>query len=564
MQEWIKGIDYPEWAGQDYLTTISKGYLQGEESPEKGYRRIAKQAASYLVETNIPDLEEQFFNMFWKGWLIPSTPVMANMGVEYALPIACYNSVTDDSISSMWEKNAEIAMMSKMGGGTSLYANAIRPIGSPIKGGKAGYSEGIMPFMKPYDATIYATKQSKVRRGACAIYVDITHPQSMDFIRIGDEDSGELFCKNLQTGLCITDEFMNSLKDNKTNRETYMKAIRMRIKRGFPFFTYIDTANRNKPFEWNTDITIKSSNLCNEIYIPSDSKHSFVCCLSSLNLFKYDEWKDTNTIFLATLFLDAVMEEFIVKAKEVPELECALRFAIKSRALGLGVMGLHSYMQVKMISYESLAARSLCRVIFGKIKADTISASMYLGNIYGSPEWAEGSGRRNITLTAIPPTRSSSILAGNMSEGQQPFVSNYYVNQTAKISITQINFIFVDYLKSIGKYSEEILEDVSKHKGSCQHLDFLSDDAKEVFKTRFEINQMALVELTGVIQSYIEQGISCNLSFPTNAPPKFIKDVHVKAWEVGLKGLYYLKSESVVEIDNINKTIFNDCVVCEG
>lgn len=299
-----------------------------------------------------------------------------------------------------------------------------------------------------------------------------------------------------------------------------------------------------------------------EILFPTNSKHSGVCCLSSLNLYKYEEWKDSDVVFLSILFLDAVMEEFIQKASEIKEMQAAINFAKKSRALGLGVMGLHSLMQAKMIPYESLQAKLLCRVIFSKIKNDSIFASKFLGEYLGVPEWCQGSGRRNLTLTTIPPTRSSSVLAGGMSEGCQPYVSNAFLNQSAKGTLDQKSPEFIKYLESIGQLNDEVLKSVSDKNGSCQHLEFIPDDVKEVFKTRFEINQMALVELTALIQEYIEQGISCNLSFPSSAPAKFIYDVHVRAWELGLKSLYYLKSKSVLEIGN--NLFTNECLSCQA
>lgn len=297
--------------------------------------------------------------------------------------------------------------------------------------------------------------------------------------------------------------------------------------------------------------------------LPLDKDHSFVCCLSSLNLGRYDEWKDTETIFIATLFLDAVLQEFIDKASGIKELQTAVRFAIKSRALGLGVLGLHSYLQDKEVAYGDLQSQLMCRIIFNQIQQQTLFATKYLGEHLGVPEWCIGSGRRNLTTTTIPPTRTTAFLAGNMSEGCQPYVGNVFANQTAKGTFYQVSPEFEKYLKSVGMYNDEVLASVNKAKGSCQHLDFMSDEMKRVFRTRFEINQMSLVQLTAVIQEYIEQGISCNLSFRSDAPPKYIYETHIKAWELGLKSLYYLKSESVIEIDKVND-LYEGCVACEG
>ena len=565
MSEWIKGVDYPEWGDENYLSTLKGGYLQDNETPANAYRRLASTAAKYLQSLPLEDIEERIYTILWNGWLIPSTPVMANMGTGNALPIACYGSVCEDSITGIWNKVGEIAMMSKLGGGTSIDMSAIRPIGSPIRGGKGGVTDGLIQFLKVFDATINASKQAKTRKGACAIYLDINHKEADSFMRLADQSSGENFCPNLQTGFIISDDFMKSLEHNATNKELFKKLIKTRVKKGFPYLMWKDTANNKKPFNWNTNIPIKASNLCSEIFLSSDKDHSFVCCLSSLNVNRYDEWKDTETVFIASLFLDAVMEDFLINAKHVKELEPAVRFAEKSRALGLGVLGLHSYFQTKEIVYGSLQSQMMSRLIFSKIQAQTIFASKYLGEHLGVPEWCQGSGRRNLTTTCIPPTRSTSLLAGNMSEGCQPYVGNVFANQTAKGTFYQVVPEFEKYLKSIGMYNEEVLKSVDKAKGSCQHLSFIPDEMKAVFRTRFEINQMDLVKLTAVIQEYIEQGISCNLSFRSDAPPKYIYDTHIKAWELGLKSLYYLKSESAIEIDGFNKEeLYAGCSACEG
>lgn len=305
-----------------------------------------------------------------------------------------------------------------------------------------------------------------------------------------------------------------------------------------------------------------------EIFLPSDSEHSFVCCLSSVNIYKYKEWKNTDLIFLSILFLDAVMSEFLIFSDSIKELNAARNFAIKSRALGLGSLGFATYLQSNYVSYDGLQAQMHARIIYDQIRNQSEFASKYLGSHFGVPEWCKGSGRRNLTTTAIAPNRSSSMLAGNMSEGIQPYVGNVFVNQTAKGTFYQVNPMFKEYLVSIGEYNEEVIKSVGDRKGSCQHLGFMDKDSKDVFKTRFEINQMGLVKLTAVIQEYIEQGISCNLSFLSDAPPRYIYDTHILAWESGLKSLYYLKSESSISIDSVNSRLreemYAGCVACEG
>lgn len=262
MSKWIKGIDYPEWGDDNYLTTLKGGYLQENESPKDAYTRLAKAAYKHLEALPIENLEEKLFEIMWKGWLIPSTPVMANMGTNLGSPISCFGSVVDDSISSIWEKASEIAIMSKIGGGTSIYASNIRPIGSPIREGRGGFSDGVLPFLKVYDTTISAAKQSKVRRGACAVYLDINHKEARDFMNISKATSGENHCHNLQTGFSISDEFMRSLSSNDDNKNLFKDIVKTRVERGYPYMVWTDTANRVKPKWWNTNINIKNSNLC--------------------------------------------------------------------------------------------------------------------------------------------------------------------------------------------------------------------------------------------------------------------------------------------------------------
>lgn len=567
-KDWIKGIDYPDWAGEDYITTLKGGYLQEDETPKQAYIRLAETAYKHLKNLPILNIREKIFEIMWKGWLIPSTPVMSNMGTNKGSVISCFGSDIEDSISSIWEKAAEVAMMSKIGGGTSINVSNIRAIGSEIRGGKGGVSSGVLPFLKVFDATVNAAKQSNLRRGACAAYMDINHKEARGFMNINKATSGENHCNHLFTGFNITDFFMKSLEKNPENKSLFKDTIKTRIERGYPYYFFIDTANKKRGKHWNTELSIKNSNLCTEICEPSDFEHSFVCCLSSTNIFKYDEWKDTDMIFIATLFLDAVMSEFIIFSENILELRTAKNFAVKARALGLGSLGLASYLQTKMIAYDELTAQLTCRKIYSQIRDQSELASNYMGQYLGVPEWCKGSSRRNLTTTAIAPNRTSTDMANVFSQSTYPVIGNYYADQTAKGTYYKKNPVLLDYLEEIGYNHEEIWESIFEHKGSVQHFDFLSTEVKKVFKTAFEINQMGLVRLIGVIQEYIEQGISCNLYFDTDAPPKYIYETHVLAWEVGLKSLYYLKSESAISVDAINKGAINDlydgCVSCEG
>lgn len=261
-KDWIKGIDYPEWAGNDYLNTLKGGYLQENETPKEAYIRLAETAYKHLKLLPILNLREKLFEIMWKGWLIPSTPVMANMGTDKGAVISCFSSALDDSISSIWEKAAEVAMMSKIGGGTSINVSKIRSIGAPIRDGKGGNSNGVLPFLKVFDATVTASKQSSLRRGSCAAYMDINHKEARGFMNINKPTSGENHCHNLFTGFVIDDKFMKSLATDRDNKTFFKDIIKTRIEKGFPYLTWYDNFNKTVPKWWNTNITIKSSNLC--------------------------------------------------------------------------------------------------------------------------------------------------------------------------------------------------------------------------------------------------------------------------------------------------------------
>jgi ribonucleoside-diphosphate reductase alpha chain len=334
---WKVGVDYPEWGNNElYLQTIQGGYLKGDETPKEAYRRVSNAAAKHFHKHNVQELSNKFFDIIWKGWLCLSTPVLSNMGLERGLPISCFSSYYPDDLYEINRKNTEISMLSKNGGGTSANFSEVRPAGAKISSG--GTSDGIIPFLKQLDSTVKASKQLPVRRGACAVYLDIEHKDYEDFLLIrkgqGDPDRQQM---RLHQGSVITDEFMNQMiTGDEDKRKLWTETLRWRIERGEPYIAFIDNANKTWYSQNKSIPSIKSSNLCNEIWLPLDKDHSFVCCLSSLNLYKWDEFKDTDTIQLSIWFLDAVIEEFIQKAEQIKGIEDAVRFAKKSRAIGLG------------------------------------------------------------------------------------------------------------------------------------------------------------------------------------------------------------------------------------
>ncbi len=565
---WKVGIDFPEWGNNAlYLTTIKGGYLLDGETPKEGYVRVSSRAAELL---NKPELQEKFFDILWKGWLIPSTPVMANLGTDVALPISCFSSHVGDSMYEIYRKNLEMAMLSKYGGGTAYDFSAIRAIGTKIKDGRGGSSDGIIPFIKSYDSTILASKQGKTRRGAVAIYLNAEHGEFKEFLEVR-EPKGDVNRQshNIHQGAIFTDEFMNKvIEKNGKEREIWLETLKKRVKTGEPYTMFIDNANRVVPEWWkNNDLKIRHSNLCSEIFLPTDENHTLVCCLSSLNLVKFEEWKDTDTVYLSTIFLDAVMEDFLQKgtSESYKGIEDAVRFATKSRALGLGALGWHSFLQSKMIPFISIEANAWTNIIFKHLKDESERATMDLAKEYGEPEWCKGTGRRNLTLLAIAPNRSSSKLAGGYSQGVEPIAANLYMDDDAKGLHIRRNPFLEQLLESKGKNLPQVWDAISEDKGSVVNVRCMTAEEKAVFKTFKEINQLELVRQAGIRQRYIDQGQSLNLAFFSDAPAKFINQVHIEAWKLGLKSLYYLRSESVLRADTKQqRDLYSECIMCEG
>jgi ribonucleoside-diphosphate reductase alpha chain len=490
------------------------------------------------------------------------------MGTDRGLPISCFASHIGDDMYEIARKNAEMVMLSKHGGGTAGNFSAIRPIGTPIKGGANGTSDGIIPFLKAYDSWIIASKQGKLRRGAFASYLSADHKEFPEWLEVR-EPKGDVNrqCHNIHQGAIFTDDFMNEVvnKDGK-KRELWLNTLKKRVKTGEPYTFFIDNANKVVPEWWaKHGLKIRHSNLCIEIMLPTDEKHTLVCCLSSMNLMKWEEWKDTDAVFYATLFLDAVIEEFIIKGRDIKGIEDAVRFAEKSRALGLGQLGWHSLLQSKMIPFISIQANSLTRIIGKCIKEQTETASEWLAKYYGEPEWLKGTGRRNLTTQAIAPNRSSAKLAGGLSQSREPFGANLYVDDDAKGLHIRRNPFLENLLTEIGHNTSEIWDQISEDKGSVMNINCLTNDEKEVFKTFKEINQLELVRQVAIAQQYVDQGISTNLAFFQDAPARFINQVHLEAWKLGLKSLYYLRSESTLRADTKQqRDLYSECIMCEG
>ncbi len=568
--DWIKGKDYPSWGNNDiYKQTITGGYLLPTETPREAYQRVAKTIAKRLYK---PELSERFFEYIWNGWLCLASPVLSNTGTDRGLPISCFGIDVADSINDIGEKNLEMMMLAKHGGGVGIGVNMIRPSGARITGN--GTSDGVVPFCKIYDSTILATNQGSVRRGAASVNINIEHPDFLDWLEIR-EPKGDVNRQSLNLHQCavVGDKFMRRLEAGDTvSRNKWSKLLQKRKATGEPYVLFKGNTNKANPSSYKDNaLKVHMTNICSEIVLHTDESHSFVCCLSSLNLAKYDEWKNTNIIYDSIWFLDGVLEEFIQRAKYRTGFENSVRSAEKGRALGLGVLGWHTYLQEKGLPFEGLLSQFETRRIFSQIKIESERASMELAEIYGEPLWCKGTGMRNTHLRAIAPTVSNSKLSGNVSPGIEPWAANVFTDQSAKGTFIRKNPTLVKLLRKHKLNTNEIWDKILADGGSVQDINeldsvVLANDipAKDVFKTFKEINQLELINQAGIRQQYIDQSVSLNLAFPSEAPPKWINKVHLDAWKKGVKTLYYMRTESVLRGDIAANAMDPECFSCDG
>ena len=543
------------WLNDDSRLFLSRGYLDKNEKPEKRIRNIAKNAERIL---GIEGFADKFVSYMEKGFYSLSTPVWINFGKEKGLPVSCYGSYVSDDMESILYKSAEIGMMSKYGGGTSAYFGDIRPRGADISSGFK--SSGPIHFMEIYNTISNVVSQGASRRGSCAVYIPVEHPDIMEFLTI--RDLGHPI-QDLSLGVTITDKWMESMvKGNSTKRSIWGAIIRKRYETGYPYLVFSDTANNNKPDVYiDNDLKINASNLCNEIYLPSNDEESFVCVLSSLNLVHWDEMKDTDAIITLSYFLDAVNQEFIDKSKDMPFMKHAYNFAVKHRALGMGVLGWHTLLQSKDIPFESMDAKYLNTEIFEKIDQDSMAATIELYNKLGTSEFLEPYKVRNATRLAIAPTTSSSFILGQVSPSIEPLNSNYFIKRLAKGNFTFKNQILEGILEDYGKNNAIIWKSILKYGGSVQHLDFISEHHKEVFKTFGEISQKEIIIQASQRQAFIDQGQSTNITIHPSTPPKEVSTLMIEAWKLGLKGLYYQRSSNPAQ--ELSRNI-NNCTSCES
>jgi ribonucleoside-diphosphate reductase alpha chain len=543
------------WATSESRRFMGKDYLAGEETLEDRVKAIAKGAQKELGIKGLfaKKLERATAN----GWVSWSTPVWCNSWANRGLPISCFGSYIEDSMKSILLKNAEVGMMSKIGGGTSAYFGNLRARGTAINSG--GQSFGPVHFMELFKTTTKIVSQGSTRRGSCAAYLDIDHPDIEEFLRINSTDH---VIQDFSFAVNVSNAWLEEMEaGDKKKRAIWTKVHKKRFETGYPYILFIDNANDAAPQMYkDKGKKIVASNLCSEIMLSSSVDESFVCDLSSVNLRYFEEWKDTDFIEVMIYLLDAVMSEFIRKAKDVPLMEDAVRFAENQRALGLGVIGYHSFLQSKMIPFESMEAKYWNNLIFKSIDEQSLEASKNLAVLFGEPKDLKGYGVRNALRCAIAPTTASSKIMGE-SPGIEPWTANYMVEKLAKGNFTVKNVDLVTLLEAKGKNTQAVMRDILLKGGSVQHLDFLDDHEKAVFRTFGEISQMEIIIQAGQRQAHIDQGQSLNVKIHPDTPLKDVNKLVMEAWKRGVKSLYYQRGTNPAQ--ELRRNLLT-CVSCDG
>ncbi len=544
-----------EWLNEDSRLFLQRGYLLEGTTALDRIRYIAEHAERKL---GIEGYADKFYHYMARGYFSLSSPIWSNFGLDRGLPISCFGSYIGDSIHEIMETTAEVGMMSKIGGGTSGYFGDIRPRGSAIKNN--GKSDGSFNFSKLFDTVIDVISQGTSRKGQFAGYIDIEHGDIDEWLDIHTEGNP---IQLMYYGVCVGHDWLESMKSGDPyKRQLWAKLLQRKTETGIPYLFFKDNANAGRPDVYkDKNMTVHASNLCTEIMLPSSSDESFVCCLSSMNLLYFDEWKDTDAPEVLTYFLDVVMSEFIEKSNEIPFLHRANKFARRHRALGLGVLGWHSYLQANNIAFDSFQAMQKNNEVFRTLQEKTLKASQELAKRFGEPEILKGYARRNTTLMSIAPTKSSSFILGSVSPSVEPFKSNYYVKDLAKIKTVYKNPFLEKLLKEKGLDNEEIWESILHNDGSVQHLAQLTDEEKEVFKTFSEISQLSVIQQAAQRQKYIDQGQSINIMVHPATPAKDLNQLYLTAEELGLKSIYYQYSMSAAQVFNRNLL---SCSSCEG
>jgi ribonucleoside-diphosphate reductase alpha chain len=545
--------DLPDWFVTSGYQLFKDKYLYESSGLKDTYHRISATASQH---TDDPELwEAKFFDVLWNGWLACSTTVLANMGTDRGLPVSCSGSYIQDSINGFYAGRHEVAMLTKNGFGTSSYLGDIRPRGSDISvGGKAS---GVLPVFKGFVQDMRDVAQGTARRGAWAGYLPIDHgdfDELCDHVYANPDDAN--------VGFVYTDSFIDQLKTGCTEAiRRYQKHMKLRAVTGKGYFFFEGKVDRHQPDIYHDlDKRCKASQLCTEVTLHSDDEYTYTCVLSSMNAAKFDEWKDTDAVFVATVFLDCVAQEFIDQAKYKPKLKKAIKFTEESRALGLGILGFHTYLQKNNMAFESFEAHMANTKIFKHLHDESLRASEWMAKNWGEPEWCKGYGVRNTHRTCVAPNTSSAMICGGVSQGIEPIVSNVYVQLTSAGEVTRANPQLIEVMKDRGVYNQSELDDIAiNNKGSVQHVDWLNDDEKLVFRTAFEIDQRSIIRLASARQKWICQAQSINLFFDADESEEYISEVHRDAiLDENILTLYYMRSEAGVQASK------GECLACEG
>ena len=565
---WVKGKQYPDWFDQIGLDIVSKGYLLPGEDVFKAFTRVSKASARRLRRK---DLQPYFYEAMVKNWLCLASPVLSNMGTERGMPISCFGIDVEDSIEGIGNSNSELMRLGSQGGGVGIGVSRIRGRGKPIKDN--GVSEGVVPWLKIFDSTILATNQGSVRRGAASVNLSVHHPDIEEFLGIrrpkGDVNRQ---CLNIHQCVVVDDKFMNDVENKEPKSlKLWGEILKTRLETGEPYIMFEDNINKANPEAYKqNNLKVSMTNICSEISLYTDELHSFICCLSSLNVARWEEWKDykfengMTLPELTTWFLDGVLQEFIDRAKGMKFMENTVRSATKGRAIGIGVLGWHTLLQQKSLPFTSIASTTLRKQISKYIYDEAIKASKNQAIELGEPEWCKGTGMRHTHHIAIAPTVSNAHISGGVSPSIEPIPANVYNLKTAKGVFIKKNKILEELLKSKGYNIDSVWAQILKDQGSVLGLpDYvLSSEEKEIFLTFKEINQLGIVQQTAATYPYVDQAISLNLNFDPNDSPRWISQVHKEAHKLGIKTLYYMRTESVLRGDTLSR--MDECISCHA
>lgn len=549
-----------EWLTDDARTFLDRGYIQ-DITAEERYRQIADRVEKI---TGISGIADKIYDYSSRNLLSFSSPILSNFGNDKGLPISCNFGMVDDTLHSILHGMYEMGMLAKNGAGTAKNMTAIRPYGYTYGKDKLGKSEGLISWISEYSSIISKVNQGGVRRGYLTVYCSIDHPEIDWFLDIGANGdvakSPGYGIQNITTGVTFPEGWIDAMKaGDKEKRKVYAKVLKRRSEVGFPYILFEDNCDKQKPAVYvDRDMKLFTSNICTEVIEYCDNEKEFACCLMSLNLAHFDEWPE-DLVFVANIILDAVITEYIHKGKQTPGLEKAVRFSEEHRAIGVGVLGFHSYLQKKMVPFGSLESYQINNKIFKRLREESDIASQWMAASWGEPKMLLGYGHRNTTRIAIAPTKSSSFIMGQWSPSIEPIKSNYHEKTLAKIQTTYKNPTLIPVLEKYGKNTRETWQSILENNGSVQHLDFLTDVEKDVFKTFSEISQVDIIKLAAQRQKYIDQGQSLNLMIHPKTSPKDVSNLVLMAHEEGLKTLYYQYSINAAQEFNADLLTCSSC-----